>query len=138
MPMGSVANWVKGHDLTALWEGTAMPLSEEEQRILHQIEQQFYESDPEFAANVGQASLYRHSLRRIVWASIMLLGGLGFLVAMLRVHVALAFVGFLVMLLAAFIIDKNARAIGRVGFDQVTGKVRGVGRATARSADSDD
>jgi type VI protein secretion system component VasF len=60
-----------------------MPLSEEEQRILHQIEQQFYESDPEFAANVGQASLYRHALRRIVWASVMLLAGLAFLVAML-------------------------------------------------------
>ena len=101
-----------------------MPLSEEEQRILHQIEQQFYESDPQFAANVGQASLYRHALRRIVWAALMLLAGLAFLVAMLEVHLALAFAGFLVMLTAAFIIDKNARTIGRAGFDQVTGRVR--------------
>ena len=31
-----------------------MPLSEDEQRILHQIEQQFYESDPDFAYNVSQ------------------------------------------------------------------------------------
>jgi Protein of unknown function (DUF3040) len=116
-----------------------MPLSEEEQRILHQIEQQFYESDPEFAANVGQASLYRHAVRRIVWASLMLLAGLAFLVAMLGVHLALAFVGFLVMLAAAFIIDKNIRAIGRAGFEQVTGKMRGsrqTGSATA--VDTDD
>ncbi len=116
-----------------------MPLSEEEQRILHQIEQQFYESDPEFAANVGQTSLYRHALRRIVWASLMLLAGLCFLVAMLGVHLALAFVGFLVMLSAAFIIDKNARAIGRAGFEQVAGKMRGARQAgSTRSTDTDD
>ena len=30
-------------------KGLAMPLSEDEQRILHQIEQQFYESDSAFA-----------------------------------------------------------------------------------------
>jgi Protein of unknown function (DUF3040) len=120
-----------------------MPLSEEEQRILHQIEQQFYESDPQFAANVGQASLYRHSLHRIAWASLMLLAGLGFLVFALHVHLALAFCGFLVMLTAAFIIDKNARTIGRAGFEQVTSKVRGVrprdGQGgSARSVDADD
>jgi ABC-type multidrug transport system fused ATPase/permease subunit len=120
-----------------------MPLSEEEQRILHQIEQQFYESDPQFAANVGQASLYRHSLRRIVWASLMLVAGLVFLVFTLQVHLALAFSGFLVMLTAAFIIDKNARAIGRAGFDQVTGKMRGARQrdgqgGPARTIDTED
>jgi Protein of unknown function (DUF3040) len=120
-----------------------MPLSEEEQRILHQIEQQFYESDPQFAANVGQASLYRHALHRIAWASLMLVAGLAFLVFTLQVHLALAFCGFLVMLTAAFIIDKNARTIGRAGFDQVTGKVRGSRQrdgqgGTARSVDTDD
>ena len=115
-----------------------MPLSEEEQRILDKIEQQFYESDPQFAANVGQASLYRHALRRIAAAALMLLAGLGFLVAMLRVHLVLAFAGFLIMLVAAFIIDKNARAIGRAGFDQVTGRVRGSRTATSRPVDTDD
>jgi ABC-type multidrug transport system fused ATPase/permease subunit len=120
-----------------------MPLSEEEQRILHQIEQQFYESDPQFAANVGQASLYRHALHRIAWASLMLVVGLVFLVFTLQVHLALAFCGFLVMLTAAFIIDKNARAIGRAGFDQVTGRVRGSRQrdgqgGTARPVDTDD
>ncbi len=120
-----------------------MPLSEEEQRILHQIEQQFYESDPQFAANVGQASLYRHALHRIAWASLMLVAGLVFLVFTLQVHLALAFCGFLVMLTAAFIIDKNARAIGRAGFDQVTGRVRGSRQrdgqgGSARPVDTDD
>ena len=31
-----------------------VPLSEDEQRILQEIEQQFYESDPEFAGELGK------------------------------------------------------------------------------------
>jgi Protein of unknown function (DUF3040) len=121
-----------------------MPLSEEELRILHQIEQQFYDSDPQFAANVGQASLYRHAWRRIVWSSLMLLAGLVLLVAMLRVNLVLALGGFLIMLLAAFIIDKNMRTIGRAGFEQVTGRVRTARQrgpeagGPARPVDTDD
>jgi hypothetical protein len=102
-----------------------MPLSEDEQRILNQIEQQFYESDPAFAQTVSQSTLYRHALRRIKWSALMLVAGLAFLVATLQVHYALAFVGFLIMLLAAFIIEKNARAMGRAGLQQVTGSMRG-------------
>src|SRR4051812_17285833 len=101
-----------------------MPLSEDEQRILHQIEQQFYESDPDFAQSVSQSTLYRHAFRRIKWAALMLVAGLAFLVATLQVHFVLAFVGFLIMLLAAFIIEKNARAMGRVGLQSVTGSMR--------------
>jgi len=101
-----------------------MPLSEDEQRILHQIEQQFYESDPAFAQSVSQASLYRHAFRRIKWAALMLVGGLVFLVATLQVHFIVAFGGFLIMLLAAFIIEKNARAMGRAGLQAVTGSTR--------------
>lgn len=102
-----------------------MPLSEDEQRILHQIEQQFYESDPDFAQSVAQSTLYRHSWRRIKWASIMLVAGLVFLVATLQVHFVLAFGGFLIMLAAAFMIEKNARSMGRAGLAQVTGSIRG-------------
>ena len=101
-----------------------MPLSEDEQRILHQIEQQFYESDPAFAQSINQSTLYRHAFRKIKWASVLLVAGLVVLVATLQIHVALAFGGFLVMLLAAFIIEKNARAMGRAGFQQVTGSIR--------------
>ena len=70
-----------------------MPLSEDEQRILHQIEQQFYESDPAFAQSVSQSTLYRHAFRRIKWSALMLVLGLVFLVFTLHIHFALAFVG---------------------------------------------
>lgn len=101
-----------------------MPLSEDEQRILHQIEQQFYESDPAFAQSVSQTTLYRHAFRRVKWATLMLVGGLVFLIATLQVHFGVAFVGFVVMLVAAFIIEKNLRAMGRAGLQQVTGSMR--------------
>ncbi|HAF67718.1 MAG TPA: DUF3040 domain-containing protein, partial [Acidimicrobiaceae bacterium] len=34
-----------------------MPLSDDEQRILHEIEKEFYDSDPEFAREVGETTL---------------------------------------------------------------------------------
>jgi hypothetical protein len=97
-----------------------MPLSEDEQRILHQIEQQFYESDPAFAESVSQTTLYRHAFRNIKWAALGFVVGLVFLLAMLRVHFFLSFVGFLAMLGAAFAIERNARKMGRAGLQQVT------------------
>ena len=77
--------------------------------------------------SVSQTTLYRHAFRRIKWASLMLVFGLAFLVATLHIHFALAFVGFLVMLLAAFIIEKNARAMGKAGLAQATRSMRAGG-----------
>ncbi len=102
-----------------------MPLSEDEQRILRQIEEQFYESDPKFAQHVGSASLYRHALRRVRWAVLGLIAGLGFLVAMLQVHYLLSFAGFLIMLGCAFIIERNLRTVGRIGIQDLAGVMRG-------------
>jgi hypothetical protein len=101
-----------------------MPLSEDEQRILHQIEQQFYESDPDFARGVSKTTLYRHAFRNIKWAALGLVVGLAFLLVTLSVHVAVAFLGFLAMLLAAFVIERNARVLGRAGWQQMTSSIR--------------
>jgi Protein of unknown function (DUF3040) len=101
-----------------------MPLSEDEQRILSQIEQQFYESDPAFAQSVSQNSLYRHAFRNIKWAALGLVGGLAFLLATLQVHVLVAFCGFLAMLACAFVIERNARRMGKAGLQQVTSSTR--------------
>jgi Protein of unknown function (DUF3040) len=109
-----------------------MPLSEDEQRILRQIEEQFYENDPKFAQQVGAASLYRHALRRVRWAAFGLLVGLAFLVATLQVHFLVSFVGFLAMLGCAFVIERNLRAVGRIGLQDLAGIVRGRRTETAR------
>ena len=101
-----------------------MPLSEDEQRILRQIEEQFYESDPKFAQQVGTSSIYRHALRRIRWAVLGLIAGLAFLIATLQMHFLVAFVGFLIMLGCAFVIERNIRQVGKVGIQDIAGAVR--------------
>jgi uncharacterized protein YqgC (DUF456 family) len=101
-----------------------MPLSEDEQRILKQIEEQFYEHDPKFAQHVGTSSIYRHALRRIRWATLGLVLGLIFLVATLQIHYLVSFVGFVVMLACAFIIERNVRAAGKIGIQDIAGVVR--------------
>jgi len=101
-----------------------MPLSEDEQRILRQIEEQFYENDPKFAQQVGAASLYRHGMRKVRWAAFGLVVGLAFLVATLQIHFLLSFVGFLAMLGCAFVIERNLRTMGRVGLQDLAGVVR--------------
>ena len=42
-----------------------MPLSDDEQRILSQIEQQLHETDPALAKEVATTTVYTHSARNI-------------------------------------------------------------------------
>jgi hypothetical protein len=101
-----------------------VPLSNDEQRILHQIEKEFYDSDPEFAREVSETTLYRHALRNIKWAVIVGVLGLVGVVAALQVHFGLAFVAFLVIFACAVVIERNLRKMGKAGFQKVTGQVR--------------
>lgn len=101
-----------------------MPLSNDEQRILHQIEKEFYDSDPEFAREVSETTLYRHALRNIKWAVIVGVIGLIGVVAALQVHFGLAFVAFLVIFVCAIVIERNLRKMGKAGFQKITGQVR--------------
>lgn len=101
-----------------------MPLSDDEQRILHEIEKEFYDSDPEFAREVGETTLYKHALRNIKWAVILGFLGLVGVVAALQVHFGLAFVAFLAIFGCAVVIERNLRKMGKAGFQKVTGQVR--------------
>ena len=106
-----------------------MPLSEDEQRILHEIEQQFYESDPNFAGELGKHSLYVHHLRRMKWAVAMFLVGVVVLVLALATETTFvaAFVGFVVMLAAALWFEHNLRKLGRAGMEQLAKSMRASG-----------
>ena len=44
-----------------------MPLSEDEQRILGEIEQNLRASDPDLARQVGSTTVYTESVRRLKW-----------------------------------------------------------------------
>ncbi len=98
-----------------------MPLSEHEQRILQEIEARLYESDPALAREVSTTTLYSHAFRNIKWAAIGFVIGTVAMVASLSTHWAIAFVGFLGMLLCALAIERNARKMGRAGWQQLTG-----------------
>jgi hypothetical protein len=104
-----------------------MPLSEDEQRILLQIEQEFYESDPEFAREVGETTLYRHAWRNIKWGLAGFAAGLAVMVALLSVGFLLSGMGFLIMFAASVVIERNARNLGRAGLEHVTGNLKTSG-----------
>ena len=102
-----------------------MPLSEDEQRILHEIEQQFYESDPAFAREVGKTTLYSHAGRNLKWAALGFFCGLALLIVTFASSLVLGFSGFLVMLASAIVFERNLRKMGRAGWQQVTGTMKG-------------
>ena len=104
-----------------------MPLSEDEQRILQQIEAGLYESDPALAREVATTTLYSHSFRNIKLAGLGLLAGCMFMIITLSVSYWLAFLGFLAMLGSALFMERNARKLGRAGMEQMTRSVRGAG-----------
>ncbi len=104
-----------------------MPLSEDEERILQEISQQFYEDDPDFAGKVGETTLYSHTVRRMKWSGFGFIAGIVFLVASLSTSYLLAFTGFLVMLGCALYFERNLRKLGKAGLDHVTRSIKASG-----------
>lgn len=108
-------------------KGFRVPLSEDEERILQEIAQRFYEDDPTFAREVSETTLYRHTVRRMKWSVVGLVAGAVFLVASLSTSYLLSFAGFLVMLACALVFERNLRKLGRAGLDQLARTVRANG-----------
>ena len=104
-----------------------MPLSEDEERILHEIAQQFYADDPQFAREVGETTLYTHTVRRMKWSGLGFVAGVVFLVASLSTSNLVAFGGFLAMLACALYFERNRRKLGKAGLEQVTRSHKATG-----------
>jgi hypothetical protein len=102
-----------------------MPLSEDEQRILEEIEARIKESDPALADHISESTLYRHAWRNIKWAVVGFVAGLALLVFTFTRVLLLGVVGFLIMLVCLLVIERNVRKMGRAGFDSITGSMRG-------------
>jgi hypothetical protein len=103
-----------------------VPLSEDEQRILQQIEQQFYASDPDLAGEIGSHSVYTHCLRQMRLAGGVFLLGLVVLVVALATATTffVAFGGFVVMLAAALWFERSLRKMGRAGMAQLSSTLK--------------
>jgi Flp pilus assembly protein TadB len=86
---------------------SAVPLSEDEQRILRQIEQQL-EQDPTFAARG-----YRVPRHRVALLAVGLIAALTITVLGLAVSFWLAFAGFLVVLFVAVSLEREVRLLAR-------------------------
>ena len=103
-----------------------MPLSEEEQRILSEIERRFYASDPKTAHQLSTTTLYRHAGRNLKWAALGFLAGFAVLVGSFATSPSLflGFLGFAVMLACAFVFERNLRKMGKAGWKQVAGSLK--------------
>jgi hypothetical protein len=101
-----------------------VPLSEDEQRILHEIERSFYENDPAFAKGVSQTTLYRHAGRNLKFSALGFAAGFVVLIVSFASSLVLGMAGFLAMLGSAFVFERNLRKMGRAGWEQWTKSMR--------------
>ena len=135
-----------------------MPLSEEELRLLEQMERALVEEDPKFASTLRGTSLRRSARRRAIAAGVVFVLGIGMLMGGVMsgtgaLGFAIGIAGFVVMLGSATValtairgqqhasapIDPNTAAHPSRGFTVIdggrTGRVRRP-RRTARSSGS--
>lgn len=96
-----------------------MPLSEHEQRLLEQIERSLLDEDPKFASAVRASDPRHHAFRKVIWAGLLFVLGVGVLVLGLVTKIApggvpvVALCGFLTMFLAAVLAVQAYRRVGR-------------------------
>lgn len=102
-----------------------MPLSEDEQRILSEIEANLSVTDPKLVQQVSDTTLYRHAARMVKLAIVGFVAGLVLLVLTFTTVLAVAVVGFLVMLFCLLVIERNVRKVGRAGLESIAGTLRG-------------
>lgn len=99
-----------------------MPLSEDEQRILRQIEEQL-QRDPGFGRTLHHRN--EGNRRTLAVSGIAAVVCLVLTVALLSVSPYLAFVAFLGALAAALVCERHARSLGEAGLGHLTENMRG-------------
>ena len=97
-----------------------MPLSEDEQRILSEIERRFYENDPEFAREVSETTIYKHAARIIRLATIAVVVGLVVLLTQFSSQPILGFIGFVTIFAGMYFIWVNLRKVGQASWQEFT------------------
>jgi hypothetical protein len=105
-------------------DNEGVPLSEDEQRILQEIEANLTATDPRLVQEVSETTLYRHSARVIKWAVLGFVGGLVLLLFTFTSQLLLGVVGFLIMLACLLVIERNVRKLGKAGLDSLTSSMR--------------
>jgi hypothetical protein len=88
-----------------------VPLSEHEQRILHEMEQKLYSDDRAFVDRVASHHGRSRAGRACRWAAVCFVGGFVLLLLSFRSSLVLATCGFVVMLASSLIFERNLRQL---------------------------
>lgn len=104
-----------------------MPLSEDEQRILSEIEQQLYETDPTLAHGIADTTVYSDAYRHLKRGILGFIAGVIIMIGTLHISVWFAVVGVVIMFASALAIEANARRMGKAGLDQLAQSMRAAG-----------
>ncbi|WKZ83015.1 MAG: DUF3040 domain-containing protein [Acidimicrobiia bacterium] len=78
-----------------------MPLDDREQRILEEIERQFYQEDPKLAASVRDARVATTASRNLRWAVLLFVIGFALMLGFFTRQTLVALLGFAAMVAAA-------------------------------------
>jgi len=127
--------------MSAPLEGSGVPLSPDEQRILQEIEKTLSEQDPQFANQVRSTTIYRVAGRNLKWLALGFVAGLAMLLWGFTKSLLFGVLGFGIMLVCAFFFERNLRRMGKAGLQSISASVRGsgingaVGRVSRRMRD---
>ena len=97
-----------------------MPLNEDEQRILAEIERQFHAQDPDSARRISSTTLQRYLARNSRWAALGFIVGLVVLMAAFASSWIIGIFGFLIMVASAVVLIQNLRKMSRLGLEQMS------------------
>ncbi len=100
-----------------------MPLSEDEQRILRQIEEQL-QADPSFALKVNHRSHQGVSGRRLAWSIVAIVVSLAAVIAALQISAWLSFAAFACMVVAGVFLERELTARGRDQLSRIPDELR--------------
>ncbi|MFB9070817.1 DUF3040 domain-containing protein [Citricoccus parietis] len=101
-----------------------MPLSEREQKLLEQLEQQLNAEDPHFATSMSESGTSRFSTTRLVAGAVTAAVGLGALLwGVSQQFIWLGIIGFIVMAAGVYVAtSRSRRATGGRGHGSAAAK----------------
>lgn len=95
-----------------------MPLSDDEEKILAEIEAGIRKSDPNLAQHVEQSTVYRHSGRRIAFSVAGIVALLAVIIFTFSTSLwPVAFGAFVIMVIIGISLVEHMVKIGRAGVD---------------------
>lgn len=112
-----------------------MPLSEEEQRILAQIEASLRASDPDLARHVGSGKVSRDTKRRLQLSLVAFVAALVASILLLSVNFVLAFVAFLAAFGSLVYVQADIRSLSRARISQARSDLRAGMKESMRDVD---